>query len=271
MRLYVRALERVAPTWWEELCMEEAGAAVALGGAGGGAVGSGPALSDGGAATQAPVLPSAASLANVAALRPAVPGRWEALGVEGRPPPARYMHAAAAAPGGGLLVFGGDSGARLLSAADMWRLNPEPLAWHLERPPSSCDAGELPPALSAHTVTRWGHHLVVVGGFSRASAQEPLLSTVHLFDLQERAWSRVAVGAPPRPRAATTPRPCWAARGSSYLEGRRPPLRWPLGTSTSWIWRLWPGWTWMQQCRAGRRSQPRARLPSPPRRPAVGT
>lgn len=199
MRLYVRALERVAPTWWEELCMEEAGAAVALGGAGGGAVGSGPALSDGGAATQAPVLPSAASLANVAALRPAVPGRWEALGVEGRPPPARYMHAAAAAPGGGLLVFGGDSGARLLSAADMWRLNPEPLAWHLERPPSSCDAGELPPALSAHTVTRWGHHLVVVGGFSRASAQEPLLSTVHLFDLQERAWSRVAVGGPAPP------------------------------------------------------------------------
>merc|ERR1711938_268858 len=115
--------------------MEEAGAAVALGGAGGGdgATGGGPALAEGGAATQVPVLPSAASLANAAALRPAVPGRWEALGVEGRAPPARYMHAAAAAPGGGLLVFGGDSGGRLLSAADIWRLSPEPLAWHLER------------------------------------------------------------------------------------------------------------------------------------------
>ena len=29
MRLYVRALERAAPTWWEELCMEEARAAAA--------------------------------------------------------------------------------------------------------------------------------------------------------------------------------------------------------------------------------------------------
>ena len=181
MRLYVRALERAAPTWWEELCMEEARAAAAGGG--------GP------PAPPVP-LPSAAALANAAALRPALPGRWEVLGVEGRAPAPRYLHAAAAEPGGGLLVFGGDSGGRLLPAGDVWRLCPEPLAWHLERPPPGADPGQAPPALSGHSVTRWGGRLVVVGGFARPSAQEPALAAVHLFDLAARSWARVAVGGP---------------------------------------------------------------------------
>ena len=106
------------------------------------------------------------------------------------------MHAAAAEPGGGVLVLGGDSGGRLLPAGDIWRLCPEPLAWHLERPPPGADPGQVPPALSGHSVTRWGHRLVVVGGFARPSVQEPLLAAVHLFDLSSRTWAHVAVGGP---------------------------------------------------------------------------
>ncbi|KAG8048880.1 hypothetical protein GUJ93_ZPchr0009g416 [Zizania palustris] len=111
---------------------------------------------------------------------------WAVLSTEGNRPSPRFAHAAAIV-GNKMVVFGGDSGHRLLD--DTKILNLEKLTWDSVTPkirPSPNSHSWKLPACKGHCLVPWGNSVILVGGKTEPASDH---LSVWKFDAETEVWS----------------------------------------------------------------------------------
>lgn len=120
---------------------------------------------------------------------------WIPVTVTGRKPLARYQHAAAIVEGK-LYVVGGNHNGRYLN--DVQVLDLKKLSWSkvdtkVSQSPLSAQRESLQPwfpPCAGHRLTRWGRQLLAVAGHSKDGAETV---TVHAFDTHSLSWTKMEV------------------------------------------------------------------------------
>lgn len=121
---------------------------------------------------------------------------WTKPAVRGRPPAARYYHAACIARGS-LVVFGGSDGAQCL--ADLHALNAESWTWS-----EPLTHGQAPAPRCGHTGTLVNKLFFIIGGVGDAEGAggaNAELGDIHVLDTESWSWWRPEVS-PPLPPVA---------------------------------------------------------------------
>lgn len=120
---------------------------------------------------------------------------WVPLTVTGRKPLARYQHSAAIVEGK-LYVIGGNHNGRYLNdvqVLDLKKLNWVKVDTKVSQSPLSTQQESLQPwfpPCAGHRLIRWGRQLLAVAGHSKDGAETV---TVHAFDTHSLAWTKMEV------------------------------------------------------------------------------
>uniref|UniRef100_A0A804RDW5 Galactose oxidase/kelch repeat superfamily protein n=1 Tax=Zea mays TaxID=4577 RepID=A0A804RDW5_MAIZE len=127
---------------------------------------------------------------------------WTVLSTEGDKPIPRFYHAAAIVSSK-MVVFGGDSGNRLLD--DTKILNLEKLTWDSAPPkvcPSPNGCSMKLPACKGHCLVPWGNSVILVGGKTEPASDH---LSVWTFNTETELWSLIeAKGDIPAARSGHT-------------------------------------------------------------------
>lgn len=127
---------------------------------------------------------------------------WTVLSTEGDKPIPRFYHAAAIVSSK-MVVFGGDSGQRLLD--DTKILNLEKLTWDSAPPkvcPSPSGHSMKLPACKGHCLVPWGNSVILVGGKTEPASDR---LSVWTFNTETELWSLIeAKGDIPAARSGHT-------------------------------------------------------------------
>lgn len=127
---------------------------------------------------------------------------WTVLSTEGDKPIPRFYHAAAIVSSK-MVVFGGDSGNRLLD--DTKILNLEKLTWDSAPPkvcPSPNGCSMKLPACKGHCLVPWGNSVILVGGKTEPASDQ---LSVWTFNTETELWSLIeAKGDIPAARSGHT-------------------------------------------------------------------
>ncbi|XP_066354108.1 acyl-CoA-binding domain-containing protein 5-like isoform X2 [Miscanthus floridulus] len=127
---------------------------------------------------------------------------WTVLSTEGDKPIPRFYHAAAIVSSK-MVVFGGDSGQRLLD--DTKILNLEKLTWDSVPPkvcPSPSGHSMKLPACKGHCLVPWGNSVILVGGKTEPASDR---LSVWTFNTETELWSLIeAKGDIPAARSGHT-------------------------------------------------------------------
>jgi len=113
---------------------------------------------------------------------------WTVLSTEGNKPTPRFYHAAAIVSSK-MVVFGGDSGQRLLD--DTKILNLEKLTWDSAPPkvcPSPSGRSMKLPACKGHCLVPWGNSVILVGGKTEPASDR---LSVWTFNTETELWSLI--------------------------------------------------------------------------------
>lgn len=113
---------------------------------------------------------------------------WTVLSTEGDKPIPRFYHAAAIVSSK-MVVFGGDSGNRLLD--DTKILNLEKLTWDSAPPkvcPSPNGCSMKLPACKGHCLVPWGNSVILVGGKTEPASDH---LSVWTFNTETELWSLI--------------------------------------------------------------------------------
>ncbi|CAD6341382.1 unnamed protein product [Miscanthus lutarioriparius] len=131
-----------------------------------------------------------------------ISGNWTVLSTEGDKPIPRFYHAAAIVSSK-MVVFGGDSGQRLLG--DTKILNLEKLTWDSAPPkvyPSPSGRSMKLPACKGHCLVPWGNSVILVGGKTEPASDR---LSVWTFNTETELWSLIeAKGDIPAARSGHT-------------------------------------------------------------------
>lgn len=122
--------------------------------------------------------------------------QWIALPASGRPPSARYKHAAVVVDQN-LYIVGGSRNGRYLS--DVQAFDLKNLTWSTIKLTTKSDTeSENFPAVSGHSMVQWGNKLLFLGGHSKDISDNV---TVRFIDLESHEWGTLeATGKVPEAR-----------------------------------------------------------------------